>query len=126
MKRYYVTLGLVIAVLFAFFAASPSQAGQSPVAAPQATPNPTSPPPAPVAAPVVTVSNEFVQRTILCTVTVFAEPDLNFPTTARIRIGQRWFVNLTPIRGVDRKTWHEIYVAGPNNGFIPASCVAKY
>lgn len=122
MRRYYLTLAVILAILFAFFLASPPvQAGNLPEAAPAATASAVPP-----AQPQVVISDEFVQRTVLCTVSVFSEPDLNFATKDRVLIGQRWYINLTPVKGVDGRTWNEIFVSGPYNGFIPASCVAKY
>jgi hypothetical protein len=122
MRRYYLTLGLVLAIISAFFLASPRvQAGATAAALPAATASATPPP-----AAGVSVSTGFVQRTIVCTVSVFSEPDVNFATADRIKAGQRWFVNSVAVKGKDNRSWTEIYVSGPYNGYIPTSCVASY
>jgi hypothetical protein len=41
----------------------------------------------------------------------------------KVTTGQHWNVNLTPVKGPDGRNWTEIFVAGPNTGFVPTACV---
>ncbi len=65
----------------------------------------------------------FVLRTIICTVPVFDSPGGTPVGSNIIRGGQTWFVNPTPVSDSFGRQWTEIFVAGPENGFIPTSCV---
>jgi hypothetical protein len=68
----------------------------------------------------------FIMAEITCDVTVFQVPNPDFPTSARLRKGQTWFVNPTPVPAqIDTfyKEWTEVFVAGPRTGYIPTVCV---
>lgn len=68
----------------------------------------------------------FVPAQITCDVTVFQVPNPDFPTSARLRNGQVWFVNPQSVPAqIDtfHKEWTEVFVSGPRNGYIPTSCV---
>ncbi|PJF36825.1 MAG: hypothetical protein CUN49_03505 [Candidatus Thermofonsia Clade 1 bacterium] len=68
----------------------------------------------------------FIFAEITCDVTVFQVPNPDFPTSARLRKGQTWFVNPKPVPAqIDTfyKEWTEVFVAGPRTGYIPTACV---
>jgi hypothetical protein len=67
----------------------------------------------------------FVQKKVICDVLVYGQPDLNFPTTAKLRNGQTWYVDPKTVTGKDKKQWYVVYVGSHDLGFIPASCVKK-
>ena len=74
----------------------------------------------------VPVPPGFVMAEITCDVTVFQTPNPDFPTSARLRKGQTWFVNPKSVPAeIDTfyKEWTEVFVGGPRNGFIPTACV---
>lgn len=70
------------------------------------------------------IPSGFQLHTITCDVAVFATPG-GAPVTngARIRAGQTWFVNPTPVDGADGQSWTEIFVSGYTNGYVPTTCV---
>lgn len=73
-----------------------------------------------------TIPSGFVQRTITCTVSLFSEASVDHPIpNTKIIGGQRWYVNPTPVKGSDGKSWTVIYPGGNSglNAFIPTSCV---
>jgi hypothetical protein len=69
------------------------------------------------------IPSGYVLKYIGCTVAVYSEPDLGRPTSARLKEGQTWYVNPKVIKGKDGKNWQEVFVAGPNVGYIPSSCI---
>lgn len=70
-----------------------------------------------------TVPKGFVLRTISCDTGVYGEPNSNLVSGAKIKAGQTWFVNPTTKTGSDGASWTEVFLAGPNNGWIPSACV---
>jgi hypothetical protein len=71
----------------------------------------------------VPVPPGFEQREITCDVPVYDQPAGSPVGDNRVTAGQHWNVNLTPVAGPDGRNWTEIFVAGPNTGFIPTACV---
>jgi len=72
------------------------------------------------------IPGNFVQRTITCTVALYFETSLGSPIpNTKIIQGQRWYVNPTPVKGIDGKSWTVIFPGGNSglNAFIPTSCV---
>jgi len=56
-------------------------------------------------------------------VAIFDQPAGSPVGENKVTTGQHWYVNLTPVKGPDGRNWTEIFVAGPNTGFIPTACV---
>lgn len=71
----------------------------------------------------VPVPSGFELHTIVCDVAVMNQPAGSPVGSNAIRAGQTWFVNPVPVPGADGQNWTEIFVAGPNTGFVPTSCV---
>lgn len=71
------------------------------------------------------IPSGFVLAQINCDVTVFQMPNPDFPTSARLRNGQTWFVNPESVTADTPSftEWTEVFVGGPRNGYIPTSCV---
>ncbi len=66
----------------------------------------------------------FVLRTIVCTVSVYENADLNRPVGSnRLKAGQTWYVNPVTMTGTNGESWSEVFVAGVLNGYIPTRCV---
>jgi hypothetical protein len=65
----------------------------------------------------------YVLKYISCDVAVYSEPDLGRATSARIKAGQTWFVNPTPVTGADGKQWQQIFTSSSPNGYIPSACI---
>ncbi len=69
------------------------------------------------------IPSGFVLKTITCSVAVYDTPGGKPVGSDAIKAGQTWFVNPTPVKGPDGKSWTEVFVAGSANAFIPTSCV---
>lgn len=65
----------------------------------------------------------FVERTITCSVAVYDAPGGSPVGSNAIVGGQTWYVNPTPKTDAAGKSWTEIFVAGPSDGYVPTSCV---
>jgi hypothetical protein len=69
------------------------------------------------------IPSGFVLRTITCDTAVYDVAGGTPVSGAAITAGQTWFVNPTPVTAAGR-AWTEVFLAGPHNAFIPASCVS--
>jgi hypothetical protein len=67
--------------------------------------------------------DNFVLKTIGCTVPVYDSPAGKPIGDNKITSGQTWFVNPTPVAGKDGQKWTEIFVGSYLNGYIPTRCV---
>ncbi len=72
----------------------------------------------------VPVPQGFEQRAITCETAVFSFPGGNPVAGAIVHVGQHWYVNPTPVLGMDGQQWTEIFVAGASTGYVPKACVA--
>jgi hypothetical protein len=77
----------------------------------------------PDSVPGPSVPSGFVQKKVVCDVTVYWQADLASPTSAKLLKGQTWYVNPKTVTGKDKKPWYEVYVASYNTGFVPAACM---
>ena len=77
--------------------------------------------------PSSSTSVSFVLRTITCTVAIFDRPDgQQLSSGDKIIGGQTWFVNPIPVSVANYRQfplWTEVFIGGPQNGFIPTVCV---
>jgi hypothetical protein len=65
----------------------------------------------------------FMQYNILCDTEVYDEAGGSPIPDTLIKAGQDWHIDPTPVTGANGQLWHEIFVGGNQNGFIPAACV---
>ncbi len=65
----------------------------------------------------------FQQHNLVCDSAVYDSPGGTPVGANMVHAGQAWFVSPTPTTGPDGQSWTEIFVAGPNDGYIPSSCV---
>lgn len=70
----------------------------------------------------VPVPAGFVLHTITCNTPVYDAPGGTPVSTDAVTAGQTWFVNPTPT-SAGGKSWTQIFLAGPNDAWIPSSCV---
>jgi hypothetical protein len=71
----------------------------------------------------VPVPANFVQHMLVCDSAVFNQPAGSPVANNIVNAGQTWYMNPVPVAGTDGQDWTEIFVAGPNDGFIPTHCV---
>jgi hypothetical protein len=64
----------------------------------------------------------FVLRTIVCNTDVYNEPGGTPVGNGTLTADQTWFVSPTP-KTVGSQSWTEIFLAGPNDAWIPSACV---
>jgi hypothetical protein len=69
------------------------------------------------------IPSNFVLRTITCATSVFNAPGGTPVANAHIIGGQTWYVNPIPVKDQSGKSWTEIFVSGPINGWVWTSCV---
>ena len=69
------------------------------------------------------IPSNYVLRTITCDVALFATPAGSPVGDARVTAGQTWYVNPTPVKGSDGKSWTQIFVSSYTDPYIPTACV---
>jgi hypothetical protein len=74
-------------------------------------------------APGIGIPAGFALRTITCDVPVYNTPGGSPVGDGRIRAGQTWYVNPTPVDAADGESWTEIFVSSRTHPFIPTRCV---
>ncbi len=75
------------------------------------------------AVPGPSAPSDFVLHTIICDTALYGTPGGPVIPDDKISAGQTWFVSPTPVAAGDGSSWTEIFVGGPNDAFIPSSCV---
>ncbi|HRE49046.1 MAG TPA: hypothetical protein PLD47_15060 [Aggregatilineales bacterium] len=66
----------------------------------------------------------FELRYITCTTGLYDMPaGKQLETGEFVKEGQTWFVNPTPVKGADGRSWTEIFVSGARNAYLPTACV---
>jgi len=70
------------------------------------------------------IPSGFVLKTITCDTAVYDAPaGRPLATGEALKAGQTWFVNPSPIKGADGKSWTEFFPSGNTDAYIPTACV---